>query len=215
MSKRHYTPVDRWIQSFDSMLNMMAGSVVAHDRRSPATDKLQTKALTLAEKNHSIGLMRINHTGEVCAQALYQGQAVTSQSYHLKAELEHAKEEEIDHLAWCADRLQDLGGRASVLNPVWYFGALTMGMIAGTCGDEWNLGFVAETEHQVEEHLHRHLERLPEHDTKSRAVLEQMKIDEAAHAAMAEEHGARQLPWWIQKIMTLTADSMKQIAYYL
>ena len=108
MSKRHYTPVDQWIQSFDSMLNMMAGSVVAHDRQSPATDKPQTKTLTLAEKNHSIGLMRINHTGEVCAQALYQGQAMTSQSYHLKAELEHAKEEEIDHLAWWIQKIMTL-----------------------------------------------------------------------------------------------------------
>lgn len=215
MSQRHYSPLDRLLCRFDTMLHMMSGTVVTHDRVSPAQAVPQTKALSSAEKKQSIGLMRINHTGEVCAQALYQGQAMTSKSYHLKAELEHAKEEEIDHLAWCADRLQDLGGRASILNPVWYLGALTMGVVAGACGDEWNLGFVAETERQVEAHLHQHLERIPSHDTKSRAVLAQMKLDEAAHAAMAEEHGARSLPWWIQKTMSFTADSMKKIAYYL
>lgn len=207
--------LDQGILAFDHMLHMMSGTVVHHDRETPAKQVSQSQNLTEAEKQKSIGLMRINHTGEVCAQALYQGQAITSQSAHLRAELKHAQEEEIDHLAWCADRLEDLGGRTSLLNPVWYLGALAMGLVAGAAGDDWNLGFVAETERQVEAHLHQHLDRLPDNDVKSKAVLEQMKCDEAAHAAMAEEHGARQLPSVIQRAMTLTADCMKKLAYYL
>ncbi len=166
-----------------------------------------------SERRHVAALMRINHVGEVCAQALYQGQAMTSSSPHLRASLEEAAHEETEHLAWTEQRIRELGGRKSLLNPLWYAGALAIGVAAGRCGDKWNLGFLAETERQVEAHLDGHLVRLPVQDQKSRAILEQMKVDEVKHADTAVRLGAAPLPGLVQRLMKLSARVMTQVAY--
>ena len=165
-----------------------------------------------AEIKQSIALMRVNHTGEVCAQALYQGQAITARSKTVKEKMQEAAVEEIDHLQWCESRLEQLGGRTSLLNPVWYAGSLAMGTIAGVLGDKWSLGFLQETENQVEKHLGDHLEQLSDNDFASRAIVEQMKIDEAQHAEMAKESGAAELPSAVKWAMGKTADVMKVVA---
>ena len=159
------------------------------------------------------GLMRINHSGEVCAQALYAGQAATARHDETRDAMQLAADEEIDHLAWCEDRLRELDSRPSILNPFWYAGSFAIGAIAGIAGDRWSLGFVKETEKQVEAHLEDHLERLPEGDGRSQAILDQMKKDEAKHAEMAEAAGARDLPPPIQSAMAFTASIMKTLAY--
>jgi ubiquinone biosynthesis monooxygenase Coq7 len=157
--------------------------------------------------------MRINHTGEVCAQALYAGQAATARHDETRESMQQAADDEIDHLAWCEDRLKELDSRPSILNPFWYAGSFAIGAIAGIVGDEWSLGFVKETENQVEAHLEDHLERLPDGDERSQAILDQMKTDEARHAEMAEEAGAHDLPRPIQSAMAFTAGIMKTLAY--
>jgi len=205
---------DEVILAFDRVLRAVSGSRLNSLRKSPA-DNMPEPTLTQEEKKLSGALMRINHTGEVCAQALYQGQAITSRSPDLRESLKHAQLEEIDHLAWCADRLYKLDAHSSRLNPLWYGGSLVLGALAGAMGDEWSLGFLAETERQVEAHLCEHREKLPEADKPSEAVLAQMQQDEAEHADMAEQHGARILPFWMKKGMHWTARGMKAIAYYL
>ncbi len=164
-------------------------------------------------RRHAAGLMRINHTGEVCAQALYAGQAATARSEKVRTEMEEAAREEEDHLAWCAERLEELESRPSLLNPFWYTGSFTIGAFAGLAGDPWSLGFVEATERQVEAHLNDHLKTLPPGDERSRAIVRQMKEDEARHADMAVAHGARILPRPVQGLMGLTADVMKVIVY--
>ncbi|GHA07396.1 2-nonaprenyl-3-methyl-6-methoxy-1,4-benzoquinol hydroxylase [Arenicella chitinivorans] len=159
-------------------------------------------------KRYSASLMRVNHVGEVCAQALYQGQALTSRSPSVKIKMHEAAEEEIDHLNWCFERIEQLDGRTSYLNPLWYLGSLTIGIGAGIAGDKWSLGFLAETEHQVVAHLQSHLKRLPEEDVVSRAIVQQMVIDEAEHAAMAEDNGAQALPPLIKSLMRASAKVM-------
>jgi ubiquinone biosynthesis monooxygenase Coq7 len=156
--------------------------------------------------------MRVNHVGEVCAQALYAGQALTARNQAVRAELEQAAREETDHLAWCEQRINELGGRTSLLNPLWFGGAFGMGMVAGLLGDKWNLGFLAETERQVEAHLDSHLRQLPEADGKSRAVVEQMKRDEAQHAQTAVSHGGAPLPPPVRQAMRMAAEFMRQTA---
>lgn len=167
------------------------------------------------EKKHAASLMRINHVGEVCAQALYQGQAITARNSSVKASLETAAEEEVEHLAWCESRIQALGGRKSVLNPVWYASSLVLGMVAGTLGDKWNLGFLAETERQVGAHLGAHLQQLPADDLKSRAVVEQMQIDETRHAEVAEAGGGASLPLPVRDLMRIMSKVMTKTAYWV
>ena len=167
------------------------------------------------EKNrqHAAGLMRLNHAGEVCAQALYAGQAATARNPQVQADMQQAADEEIDHLSWCKDRLDELESKPSKLDPLWYAGSFAIGAVAGLAGDGWSLGFLKETENQVEAHLEGHIEKLPPEDARSRAILDQMKIDEAKHAKMAEESGAYDLPRPVRRLMKLTASAMKAVAY--
>jgi ubiquinone biosynthesis monooxygenase Coq7 len=160
-------------------------------------------------------MMRVNHAGEVCAQALYQGQALLARKPALKTHLRQAAHEEADHLAWCAERIQALGGKTSYFNPLWYFGSLLIGMAAGLCGDKISLGFLAETEDQVSEHLKGHLDKLPQADLKSRAILTQMQVDEQNHANEALAHGGAALPLGIPSVMRLSAKIMTNLAFYL
>jgi ubiquinone biosynthesis monooxygenase Coq7 len=168
-----------------------------------------------AEKRHAAGLMRVNHCGEVCAQALYAGQALTARNPEAARALVEASDEETEHLAWCEKRLEELGSRKSFLNPLWYAGSFGLGVLAGALGDKWNLGFLAETERQVEGHLDSHLTALPAQDAKSRAVVEQMKADEIKHAETAIAHGGAPLPLPVKMAMKLTSKLMTRTAYYL
>ena len=207
---REPSPSDRLIGHLDRALRTVAG--IAHARReTPRAAEAST--LTPQEQRLSVALMRVNHVGEVCAQALYSAQAITSRSDGLRKHLSHAAQEEEDHLAWTAERLQDLDGRASLLNPLWWSGAFGLGLVAGLAGDDWSLGFVVETERQVEAHLAEHLDRLPAGDHASRAIVAQMKLDEAAHADWAAAKGARPLPEPIQHAMRLAARVMTTTAH--
>ena len=202
--------LDQLITTFDLGLRTVFASPHAarpYPGSGPEAD------LSAAEKTHAAALMRVNHVGEVCAQALYAGQALTTQNEAVRAELERAAREETDHLAWCEQRINELGGRKSLLNPLWFGGAFAMGAAAGLLGDKWNLGFLAETERQVESHLDGHLQKLPEADIKSRAVVEQMKSDEAQHAQTAIAHGAAPLPMPVKRAMRFAAEFMRQTAH--
>ena len=210
--ERNYTRLDRLIASVDEALRISTGEAPTPDRENPAGD-IPPAELDDEESRHVAGLMRINHTGEVCAQALYAGQAATARLDETRESMQQAADEEIDHLAWCEERLRELDSRPSILNPLWYAGSFTIGALAGIAGDQWSLGFVKETENQVEAHLEDHLERLPEGDERSQAILDQMKTDEARHAEMADEAGARDLPKPIQSAMAFTAGIMKSLAY--
>ncbi len=171
--------------------------------------------LNESEKKQAAALMRINHTGEVCAQALYNGQALTARNHATEAALRQASEEETEHLAWCERRIGELGSHKSLLNPLFYAGSFTLGAVAGALGDKWNLGFLAETERQVGRHIESHLARLPEQDAKSRAVLEQMGIDEAKHAATAIAHGGTELPGPLKLAMKLSSKVMTNTTYWI
>jgi len=171
--------------------------------------------LSEAEKAHASALMRVNHTGEVCAQALYSGQALTAHRPETTLALKHAAQEETEHLAWCETRISQLGGHTSLLNPLFYAGSFTMGAVAGALGDKWNLGFVAETEKQVEAHLASHLEKLPESDQKTRKIIEQMQRDEAKHANEAKQLGATELPTPVKFLMKKMSKLMTTSSYYL
>lgn len=202
--------LDRWLISADNALRTLAGAVHAA-RPNPAAHEAEPQ-LDDAERRLAGALLRVDHVGEVCAQALYQAQALTARDDGTRERMERAAREEIDHLAWTQQRLQELGDRTSWLNPLWYAGAFTIGLAAGRLGDAVSLGFVVETERQVEQHLAGHLERLPAADQRSRAIVEQMKIDEAVHADNAEAAGAAALPlpvrWAMRaaaKVMTVTA----------
>ena len=201
--------LDQFIVAFDGGLRTVFASQHAA-RPYPATQP----EVELAEqaRAHSVELMRINHVGEVCAQALYSGQSLTARNESVRAELELAAKEETDHLAWCEQRLNELGGRKSLLNPLWYGGAFALGAVAGALGDKWNLGFLAETERQVEAHLDGHLQQLPEQDARSRAIVEQMKVDEAKHAQTALDHGGAPLPMPVKLAMRFAADVMRKTA---
>jgi ubiquinone biosynthesis monooxygenase Coq7 len=209
--ERTLTSVDRLLDGMQNALGTVLGSARA-ERPNPAGDRADI-VLDEDERRHAAGLMRINHVGEVCAQALYVGQALVARDATTRAQLLHAAQEETDHLAWCADRLRELDSRPSLLNPLWYAGSHAIGVVAGLRGDGWNLGFVVETERQVEAHLEDHLQSLPEADLRSRAILETMKADEARHAANAEAAGARVLPQPIPRVMALASGIMKAIAY--
>ncbi|OFZ99092.1 MAG: 2-octaprenyl-3-methyl-6-methoxy-1,4-benzoquinol hydroxylase [Betaproteobacteria bacterium RIFCSPLOWO2_02_67_12] len=206
-------PIDRLIAGFDTALRTVAG-VHREARPSPA-EAIAEGELNETERAHAAALMRINHVGEVCAQALYQGQALTARNAETRRSLERAAQEEEDHLAWSADRVHELGGHLSVLNPLWYAGSLALGVAAGALGDRWSLAFLAETEHQVEDHLASHLAQLSPADARTRAIVEQMRGEEAAHRAMAQALGAAQMPAPARDAMRLLARGMTTLAYRL
>ena len=210
---RTLSPLDRLLDSAQNALSTVAGSPRA-ERANPG-ETIPDVVLDEAERRHAAGLMRINHVGEVCAQALYIGQAAVARDPTTRAHLLEAAQEETDHLAWCADRLRELDSRPSLLNPLWYAGSYTIGALAGLRGDGWNLGFVVETERQVEAHLDEHLKTLPAADARSRAILEVMKEDEARHADHAEAAGAKVLPQPIPRLMAAASNLMKAVAYRL
>ncbi|MBT8135426.1 MAG: 2-polyprenyl-3-methyl-6-methoxy-1,4-benzoquinone monooxygenase [Gammaproteobacteria bacterium] len=204
---------DRLVAAADQALRVVAGTPRAQ-RSSPAAAS-DNDALQPAERRHAARLMRVNHAGEVAAQALYQGQALTAKLEQVRDTMEHAAAEETDHLAWCEQRIDELGGQRSLLNPLWYAGSFTIGALAGIAGDRWSLGFVAETERQVVNHLDDHLERLPAADNRSRAVLEQMRTDEAAHGSQATAAGGRELPPPIARLMSAVSRVMTRTAYWI
>ena len=204
---------DRLIVAFDNGLRTLLAP--AHAARPAPGESLTEAELTATERRLAASLMRVNHTGEICAQALYQGQALTARDAAARAALEQAATEETDHLAWTAQRIEELGGRASLLNPLWYAGSFALGAAAGLLGDKWNLGFLAETERQVEGHLGAHLDRLPEQDGKSRAIVDQMKSDEARHARTAEDHGAAALPAPVKLAMKLGSRVMTRTSFWI
>ena len=213
MNVRALTPLDRLLAGCERALEAIAGSPSAQ-RPSPANG-IDEADMHDAERHHAAGLMRINHTGEVCAQALYFGQAALARSADNRDHLLHAAAEETDHLAWCAQRLQQLGSRPSRLNPLWYAGSYAIGAAAALAGDALSLGFVVETERQVEAHLAEHLEKLPAQDERSRAVLAQMQADEIHHAQAAQQRGGVALPSPLPQLMQLSSLVMKTVAYRL
>lgn len=204
---------DHFVIEFDKALRTVFAPAPTARARPGA--QLPEAELTAEERRHAAALMRINHVGEVCAQALYQGQALTSSDPATRQALVQAAWEETEHLNWTEKRIEELGGRKSLLNPLWYLGSLAMGVAAGKFGDKWNLGFLAETERQVGAHLSDHLQRLPAADQRSRAVLEQMAADEAEHAATAVHLGAAELPAPVKAAMRMSSRIMTGSAYYL
>lgn len=211
---RKASAIDSFVVQLDDTMKTLTGTLHPMTRPYPA-EGCEEAPLTAAEKKHAAGLMRVNYAGEVAAQALYQGQALTAKLDHVKDKMQQAAYEEKEHLAWCKLRLDELGHPVSALNPIWYLGSLMIGSIAGLAGDDWSLGFVVETEKQVVAHLEEHLGILPEEDRRSRAVVDQMKVDEAEHADMAREAGARELPDAIKQTMKRVAKLMTQTAYHL
>lgn len=211
---RAYHKLDQLVMMFDQNMRAMIGSDLRASRQNPSTN-VEEQPLSSSEKRHAAGLMRVDHTGEICAQALYQGQALTARKTEVKEQLLKSAEEEIDHLNWCAERLIELKSHRSYLNPLWSMGSFAMGAIAGAMGDRWNLGFVAETERQVVKHIDEHLTALPKNDLKSRAILQQMREDEAHHATVALEAGASELPKPIQSAMKLMSKVMTKTTYWI
>lgn len=204
--------IDRFIVEFDTALRSVVGG--AHARRlTPGSDGSSMTTLDPAQREHAAGLMRVNHVGEVCAQALYQSQKLVARKPEISKMLDHSGQEEMDHLAWCETRLQELGSHTSYLNPLWYAGSFAIGLAAGLAGDRWSLGFVAETEKQVENHLENHLKKLPEEDHRSRAIVDQMRIDEIEHGQAAISAGGSPLPESVKKIMQLMSKVMTSTAY--
>jgi 3-demethoxyubiquinol 3-hydroxylase len=203
--------IDRLIGEFDRALRAVAG-VAQASRPSPA-ERVPENAIGDEERAHAAALMRVNHVGEVCAQALYQGQALTARDPATRQALDGAAREEEDHLAWSAERIRELNGRLSLLNPLWYAGSFAIGAAAGLLGDRWNFAFLAETERQVEEHLARHLEALPAADERTRAVVEAMRADEARHRQTALGLGAAELPAPVKRAMRLASEVMTTVAY--
>ena len=204
---------DAFIVQIDKALRTVFAT--AASRRPYPDAGIDEVDMNEAEKRHAAGLMRVNHSGEVCAQALYQGQALTARNPEAARALIEASEEETEHLAWCEKRLQELGSHKSLFNPLWYAGSFALGAMAGALGDKWNLGFLAETERQVEGHLNGHLSELPQQDAKSRAIVEQMKTDEMKHAETAVEHGGVPLPMPVKQAMQLTSKVLTFAAYRL
>lgn len=211
---RNFTPFDQLILSADTALRTLLGEPRVTEREYPADDISDIK-FAAPDKKHVAGLMRVNHSGEVSAQALYQGQSLTSGNREIRDKLRQAALEENDHLNWTKNRLDELGSHTSLLNPLFYGGSFAIGAFAGIIGDKWNLGFLAETEHQVVKHLDSHINKLPAGDLRSRAILQQMKIDELKHATTAIEHGAAELPPPVKKLMAAMSKVMTGTTYYL
>ena len=201
--------IDQLLTAADEALRTLAGAVSA-SRPAPGRDQPSG-----GDPRHSAGLMRVNHTGEVCAQALYSGQALVARDGAVRAALQRAAAEERDHLAWCRDRLKDLDSRPSVLDPLWYAGSFAFGVVSGLAGDKWSMGFLAETEAQVEEHLAGHLDKLPPDDRRSRAVVAQMREDEHRHGALGRSLGGRELPYPVKLAMRAASRVMTRTAYWV
>jgi len=214
MTQRDYNAFDRALIGVDQTLRTLFGRPALTGRARPGKGHDDVE-LTDHEQRHIGRLMRVNHTGEVCAQALYQGQALTARNRDVREGLERSAREENDHLAWCEERIDELGGRKSVLNPLWFAGSFAMGSLAGFAGDRWSLGFVVETERQVEDHLESHIAQVPADDYRTRAILEQMKLDEAHHAAVATAAGGAELPGPIKLAMRTVSKVMTRGAYWV
>jgi 3-demethoxyubiquinol 3-hydroxylase len=210
---RHYSPLDKFINQADYALRTVIGSPRITERANPA-NHLDDCTLSEQERRQTSGLMRVNHAGEVSAQALYQGQALTARLDSVRNSMERAALEENDHLAWTAQRLKELQSHKSFLNPLWYCGSFAIGALAGALGDKWSLGFVAETEFQVVRHLDHHLQLLPPQDARSLAILRQMKEDEAHHATIALKGGGAALPRPVKSLMAAMSKAMTTSAYY-
>jgi ubiquinone biosynthesis monooxygenase Coq7 len=211
---RHHNAIDQLIMQSDHALRTIFGAAVTTERDNPA-EGISEPTLSDSERKRAAALMRVNHAGEVSAQALYQGQALTARLDSVRQSMERAALEENDHLSWTEQRIDELCSHKSILNPIWYSGSFAIGAIAGLLGDKWSLGFVAETEHQVIRHLDDHLQKLPAQDARSTAILQQMKSDEAHHATVALEGGGAELPWPVKKLMTAMSKVMTSSAYYL
>lgn len=211
-SDRQYSAFDQLLMGIDVGVRTLFGQPKITERGNPARDKTEAE-LSASERRLAGRLMRINHAGEVAAQGLYQGQALTARLPQIREQMERAALEENDHLDWCEKRARELGTHVSLLNPAWYAGSAAIGALAGLAGDKWSLGFVAETEKQVVKHLDEHLQQLPEQDARSRAILEQMKEDEAHHATVALEAGGVELPYPLKKLMGLTSKVMTHTAF--
>ncbi|OUR71116.1 demethoxyubiquinone hydroxylase family protein [Methylophaga sp. 41_12_T18] len=214
MSLRQFSLVDSFILECDRAIRTVIGKPETTARKIPG-DELAEADLSADEQQQSIRLMRINHAGEVSAQALYQGQSLTATLPEVRDAMEHAALEENDHLVWCQQRIEAFGGHTSVLNPLWYLGSFAIGAAAGKVGDKWSLGFVAETEKQVVKHLGEHLEQISSNDIKSRAVLEQMKVDELHHGSIALEAGGAELPSPVKLVMGAMSKVMTKSSYWL
>ncbi|WP_438970361.1 2-polyprenyl-3-methyl-6-methoxy-1,4-benzoquinone monooxygenase [Methylophaga sp.] len=216
MTHRHYSLFDRFIVEFDKALTTIAGTPETTARPFPdASVSEEADLLSHNERKQSAGLMRVNHAGEVSAQALYQGQALTAKLPTVRTAMEAAAREENDHLVWCQQRLESLSSHTSVLNPLWYIGSFTIGAIAGKVGDKWSLGFVAETEKQVVKHLDSHLLIMSDKDKRSRAILSQMKIDEQRHGTAALEAGGAVLPQPVTRLMGFVSKVMTRSSYWI
>lgn len=214
MHQRHYSPVDDALVNLDQALRTLFGRPRVTERRNPA-EQFQDVDLNDKERRHIGRLMRVNHTGEVCAQALYQGQAMTARTSDVRERLERSAREENDHLAWCEARIDELGGRKSLLNPIWYAGSFAIGAAAGLAGDKWSLGFVVETERQVEDHLEDHMAQVPADDLRTRAIIEQMKADEIHHADVAQAAGGAELPVPVRRLMKAVSKVMTKGVYWV
>lgn len=212
MQERRLTPLDRILAGANNALRTIAAPAGHPTRKNPAAE-ISEAQLTSQQQRHAAGLMRVNHAGEVAAQGLYQGHAVVARNPDIERQMQHAAEEEFDHLAWCEQRLTELGENRSVLTPVWYTGAFLIGAASGLLGDKWSLGFIAETEKQVCDHLDSHLDRLPAEDSRSRAIVEQMRDEEKEHGDNARKAGAADLPDPVRQVMKLTARVMTSAAY--
>ena len=214
MSRQRLSAIDHFLVQADQALRTLAGSAPQPNRESPARGTAEGE-LSEQEKRHAAGLMRVNHSGEVCAQALYQGQALTAKLPEVGQQMAEAAAEEIDHLAWCEERINQLDGKPSLLNPLWYAASFGIGATAGLISDKLSLGFVAATEDQVCNHLQEHLDRLPANDSKSRAVVEQMLVDEKHHAESALDAGGYSFPSPVKKLMTVVSSAMTASSYRL
>ncbi len=212
---RHLKLVEKLLCEVDTALRTVCVPKQRTSRRANPAEMQQEQAMSLHEKRHVAGLMRVNHAGEVCAQALYQGQAATARLTEVKQQMTQAAEDEVDHLAWCEERLRELDSRPSLFNLVWYSGSFMLGALAGMAGDRWSLGFVAETERQVTAHLQKHLQNLPKQDLKTQAILAKMHEDEAYHAEMAVDAGAIELPFLIKQLMKGVSTLLTRSSYYL
>jgi len=213
-NSRNYSLLDRIIIGIDNAAHTLLNNHSKNTRASPAKNIPETLE-SAEQKKQSARLMRVNHSGEVCAQALYQGQALTAKSEEIRIKLEQSGLEEYDHLAWCHIRISELDSHTSYLNPFWYAGSFTLGIIAGLAGDKWNLGFIAATENQVVEHLDNHLQKLPTNDLKSQAILQQMRDDEKQHGETAMAAGGAELPQPIQMVMRITSKLMTYSSYWV
>jgi ubiquinone biosynthesis monooxygenase Coq7 len=214
MHSRQLTPLDRLLAGANNALRTVVAPAGRSARDNPARNIAESD-LSEEQKAHAAGLMRVNHSGEVAAQALYQGHAAVARDKSIEAQMQRAASEEFDHLAWCEQRLTELGESPSRLSPLWYAGAFAIGAASGILGDRWSLGFIAETERQVCKHLESHFERLPDDDERSRAILKQMHEEEAEHGENAVDAGAAELPRPVKRLMKLTAKVMTRTAYWL